>query len=62
MKNCTMKVEGTKLTITVDLSERHGLSSTGKSETVASTEGNQPVEGFPAIKVGLNVFTPAPKK
>ena len=57
MKNIEMKVEGDILTITVDLSQRFGLSSSGKSTIIASTEGNQSVSGKEEIKIGLNIYT-----
>ena len=57
MKNVEMSVEGAILTIKVDLSQRHGRSSSGKSTIIASTEGNQPVPGDETIKIGLNVYT-----
>jgi len=56
MKNIDMKVEGTILTITVDLSKEFGASSTGKSMTIASTEGNQSIPNFEGIKLGLNCY------
>lgn len=56
MKNVEMKVEGNILTITVDLSKEFGLSSSGKSMIIASTEGNQPVEGKEEVKIGLNIY------
>jgi len=56
MKNIEMKVEGNILTIKVDLSKEFGLSSSGKSVIIASTEGNQSVEGREDVKVGLNVY------
>lgn len=62
MKNVKMAVQGKILTIEVDLGQRHGLSKSEKSMTVASTEGNVAVEGHPEIKIGLNIFTPAPTK
>ena len=40
MKNCELKVTGNILTITVDISKNFGKSSSGKSEIIASTEGN----------------------
>ena len=40
MKNVEMTVEGTLLTIKVDLSKEFGPSSSGKTIIVASTEGN----------------------
>ena len=57
MKNVEMSVEGNVLTIRVDLSQRFGKSSSGKSTIVASTEGNQSVPGNEEIKIGLNVYT-----
>ncbi len=57
MENVKASVSGTILTIEVDLSKRGAKSSTGKTVRVASTEGNLPVEGYPDIKFGLNVFT-----
>ena len=56
MQNITMKTEGTKLTITVDLAERLGPSSSGKTIIVATSAGNANVPGHPDIKLGLNVF------
>ncbi len=61
MKNVEVFVEGDKLTIVVDLKQEFGLSSSGKSITIASTEGNISVPGREEIKVGLNVYKPRPK-
>ena len=57
MKNVEMQVNGDVLTLTVDLSKRFGKSSSGKSESIASTEGNQALPGMDEVKVGLNVYT-----
>ena len=57
MENVKATVKGSILTLEVDLSKRGAKSSTGKTVRVASTEGNVPCEGFPDIKIGLNVFT-----
>ena len=57
MKNIEMSTEGNILTIKVDLAQRFGKSSSGKSTIVASTEGNQSVPGHEEIKIGLNVYT-----
>ncbi len=57
MKNIEMTTEGNILTIKVDLSQRFGKSSSGKSIIVASTEGNQSIPGNEEIKIGLNVYT-----
>ena len=61
MKNIQMNVERDKLIIIVDLSLEFGLSSSGKSITIASTEGNISVPGREDVKVGLNVYRPKPK-
>ena len=55
MKNVEMRVEGTILTITVDLSKEFGPSSTGKTIIIASTEGNVTIPNRQE-KVGLNVY------
>jgi len=58
MKNVTTTVAGTKLTIVIDLSKDHGPSASGKSLTVASSEGAQDVGG--GIKLNLNVYKSNP--
>jgi hypothetical protein len=58
MKNVEMNVEGDKLIITVDLAQEFGPSSSGKSITIASTEGNVSVPEHEEIKIGLNVYKP----
>lgn len=62
MKNIEMKVEGNILTIKVDLSKEFGLSSSGKSQIIASTEGNVSVDGHEEAKIGLNVYRKAVKE
>ena len=61
MLNIKSEIKGKNLTLTVDLSETHGASSSGKSTVIASTQGNVSVEGLPKgspeIKFGLNVYT-----
>jgi hypothetical protein len=59
MQNIEMQVDDDMLTLTIDLSERHGSSSSGKSIIVASTEGNVTVPDHPDIKLGVNVYTPS---
>jgi hypothetical protein len=56
MKNCEMKLTGTILTITVDVSKDFGKSSSGKSVIIASTEGNVSIPEKDDIKIGLNVY------
>ena len=59
MKNCEMKLEGTILTITVDISKEYGTSSSGKSIIIGSTEGNVSIPEKEDIKIGLNVYRKA---
>ncbi|HZR41859.1 MAG TPA: hypothetical protein VFB12_17185 [Ktedonobacteraceae bacterium] len=61
MKNVQMNIEGNKLIIVVDLNQEFGLSSSGKSITIASTEGNISVPGREDIKIGVNIYKPRPK-
>jgi hypothetical protein len=48
--------EGDQLVITVNLKERHGLSGSGNTVTIAGTSGNQRI-GVGDIAFGLNVYT-----
>ncbi len=59
MKNIEAKVQGDKLVITIDLTKDFGLSGSGKSIIIASTEGNVPVPGREEIKIGINVYRPS---
>ncbi len=56
MKNIEMKLEGNTLTITVDISKDYGESKSGKSITIASTEGNISIPEHEEIKIGLNIY------
>ena len=56
MKNVEMAVDGSILTIKVDLSKEFGPSSSGKTIIIASTEGNASIPGREDAKVGLNVY------
>lgn len=56
MKNIDMTVEGNILTIKVDLTKEFGLSSSGKSIIIASTEGNVNVPDHAEAKIGLNIY------
>ena len=58
MKNVEMSVEGDVLTIKVDLTKEFGPSSSGKTIIIASTEGNQTIDGREE-KAGLNVYRKA---
>lgn len=56
MKNVEMTVEGSTLTIKVDISKDYGESKSGKSITIASTEGNISIPDNEDIKIGLNIY------
>jgi len=58
VKNINLTVDEKKqtLTIVVDLKQRHGVSVSGKTVTIASTEGNQKI-GHSDIAMGLTVYT-----
>jgi len=55
MQNVEWEVKGDKLIIEIDLTKDFGPSKSGKTITIASTRGNQKVEGSDAI-IGLNVY------
>lgn len=50
------------LTLKVDITQKFGVSSSGKSEIIASTGGNISIDGHPEMKLGLNIYTPVAKK
>lgn len=55
MRNIDYKVTGNKLTIVIDISKRLGESKSGKSEVVATSEGNQKIDGTDVV-IGLNAY------
>ena len=59
MKNCEMKLNGKILTITVDISKDFGVSSSGKSIIIGSTEGNVSIPEKEDIKIGVNIYRKA---
>ena len=60
MKNMTIAVEGTTMTITVDLSKDIGPSKSGKTIMLATSAGNAKVATpVGEVSVGLNVYKPA---
>lgn len=62
MTNVKAEIKGNLLILTVDLTERHGTTKSGKSVTIASTGGNQTValpDGKGTAAYGLNVYTKA---
>jgi len=59
MKNVDMKIDGDVLVVRVDLTRNFGMSSSGKSKIVASTEGSVSIPGRENVKLGLNIYTSA---
>ncbi|MCK4467631.1 MAG: hypothetical protein KAU60_04690 [Desulfobacterales bacterium] len=55
MQNVKLEVKDDKLIIEIDLTKEFGLSKSGKTITIASTRGNQKIEGTDAV-IGLNVY------
>ena len=53
MLNVTTEIKGNILTLTMDLSKSQGRSKSGKTEIVATTQGNVQVG---PVKVGLTVY------
>jgi hypothetical protein len=54
--NIVATVEGNKLTLVVDLEQRNGKSSSGKTDIIATSSGNAAIPGHPGLQFGLNVF------
>jgi hypothetical protein len=55
MQNVDWEVKDNKLIIEIDLTKDFGPSKSGKTITIASTRGNQKIEGTNAV-IGLNVY------
>lgn len=55
MKNVEYSVEGSILTIKVDLTKSQGPSASGKTTLIATTGGNVKIEGTDAV-MGINVY------
>ena len=51
-----MTLEGTILTMKIDISKDFGPSKSGKSITIASTEGNVSLPDTEDVKIGVNVY------
>lgn len=63
-ENLQISLQGTEVTITLDSSKRLGLSASGKTITVASTHGFQPVTlvSGETLYISLNAFVYPPRK
>ena len=60
-ENVSYTVEGDTLVVRIDLKHRGGLSASGKTLRVATTNGNKQVEGTDVI-LGLNAYEYAVKR
>ena len=58
MVNCAVTVEGTILIIRVDLTQNHGGSKSGKTQIIASSQGNVavPHPEYADVRFGVNVY------
>ncbi len=52
-----VSADGKTLTLTIDLTKRHGPSASGKTTIVASSGGNVTVDGSGGVIVGINAYT-----
>jgi hypothetical protein len=56
-ENLTIEVKDKTVIITIkDHTKEFGVSTSGKSKTVASTRGNVQVEGANGLVVGVNAY------
>ncbi|MBW2164694.1 MAG: hypothetical protein JRG74_00920 [Deltaproteobacteria bacterium] len=55
MQNVKWEIKDDKLIIEIDLTKEFGPSKSGKTIAVASSRGNQKIEGTDVI-IGLNVY------
>ncbi len=55
MQNGEWEIKDNKMIIEIDLTKDFGPSKSGKTITIASTRGNQKIEGTDAV-IGLNVY------
>ena len=54
--NCGVNVDGTTLTLTIDLSREIGPSKSGKTTIIATTSGNKEIPGTDGLVLGLNAY------
>ena len=56
MKNIDIDVKDDFLTIRIDLTKDFGISKSGKSMIVATTEGNKKIPGYENLRIGVNCY------
>ncbi|MGV9171469.1 MAG: hypothetical protein ACOC44_11180 [Promethearchaeia archaeon] len=58
-KNIEYSINGTMLTVKIDLSKNLGESKSGKSQIIATSRGNKALTGkFSDVKIGINCYRP----
>ena len=57
-RNIEATIKGDKLMLVINLKATTLRSVSGKSDVLATTNGNVKVEGTDGLKVGLNIFSP----
>jgi hypothetical protein len=53
-RNVTAEVKGTKLTLSIDLSQEHGDSASGKTTIIGSSGSN--LEVAPGVYANVNIY------
>lgn len=58
MRNVKAEVKDGLLTLTVDLNQSQGPSKSGKTNIIASSDGNVDLAPFgaPGVKLGINIY------
>jgi hypothetical protein len=56
VKNVVVSIVNDELTLKIDLTKNLGPSSSGKTEMIGTSSGNQPIPGKDGYFWGLNVF------
>ena len=54
--NIQAQVQNGILTLTIDLTKRQGASASGKTIIVATSGGNQKIDGGGGVIIGLNAY------
>lgn len=64
MKNIIAELNGSILTLTINLDTVLGASKSGKSNSIATSRGNQNLkfDGYEDVKLGINCFRLIPKE
>lgn len=55
-RNIEIEVKNNKAIITIDLTKEFGLSKSGKTTIIASSDGNQLIDTQSGAVLGLNIY------